>query len=192
MSKKHTAKKYLQKNFIIYIVVLCVFVTAVILGAVKASKLTSEEVSDLTLVTGEVFSDTFNSDYPLIVKRSIIDNLKIILICLICSFSVFTMLSCVGVAAFKGFSTGFTAGFIISQYKLKGLLYILSSVVPHCIFEIPILLFMCGVCISFAVANRNARGGAINFFTVMFMIFLSLTFLSICDGFFSSFIIRTF
>ena len=159
MAKRHSIKRYIQKNYIIYIVSAIVFVTAVVLGASSSLSVDGEKTSELTKVCDTVFSKDFTCDYRLMAKRCIIDNLKIILPCFVLSLLPFTSFFCMAPVAFKGFAAGFTSGFVILKYKTKGLMYILMYLVPGYVFLLPVLFFMCSLCISFAFSYKNTKEG---------------------------------
>lgn len=192
MAKRHIIKRYIQKNYIIYIVSAIVFVTAVVLGASSSLSVGGEKTSELTKVCDAIFSKDFTCDYKLMAKRCIIDNLKIILPCFVLSLLPFTSFFCMAPVAFKGFAAGFTSGFVILKYKTKGLMYILMYIVPGYVFLLPVLFFMCSLCISFAFSYKNSKEGVTPFFAVMFIIYLLLTVLEICGGFFSSLLLKNF
>lgn len=190
MAKKHVVKKYFQKNYIIYIIALFVFATAVLIGAIKTSRLTQTEIESLAIVTDKIFSSELNIDYSFIIKRSILDNLKAILFVVLCGVSVLTSFFSFALVALKGFSIGFTSGFIIYIYKLKGLWYVLGCIVPWCVLVLPVMLYLCSACINYAIEKKARKENSLLFFALLFVVFLIMVILNICDGIFSSFIIK--
>lgn len=190
MAKRRTVKTYLEKNYLIYIIALCIFATAVFLGAIKSSHLTENETAELLRITDRLFNGTYTADYPMIIKQSAFSSLKIVLASLFFSLSVVTSFLSYGIVIVNGFSVGFTSGFIISQYHTKGFLYILSTVVLRSIVYVPLMIILCSICINFAISRKNKRENSLKFFAIMLIIFIIFTVINILDGIFSSFIIK--
>ena len=190
MAKKHLVKKYLQTNYIIYIAALIIFVVAVLLGAIRASKLTPDESAELSEITKCIFDGTYVSNYSHIIKQSVLDSAKTVALYAVLSFAVLPSLLSCGIVAISGFSIGFTSGVIISLYKMRGLLYILCTVAIRSVFAVPALVLLCGVCINYAIKRKNVKVNSLKFFALMFAAFAFFAVLNICNGFFSSFIIK--
>lgn len=190
MAKKHVVKKYFQKNYIIYIIALFVFATAVLIGAIKTSRLTQTEIEALTAFTDRIFLNELKADYSLIIKRSIMDSFKAVIFAVLCCVSVLTSVLSFTLVALKGFSIGFTSGFLIYIYKLKGFWYVLGCIVPWCVLVLPVMFCLCSTCINYAIKKKSRKENTLSFFALLFVIFLIMVILNFCDGFFSSLIIN--
>ena len=97
------------------------------------------------------------SGYFTTLKDGVLNNFWYTLsLCASSSFALF--LPCtVFLIAFKGFSTGFTASYIIRLYGLNGVGATLTSVVlPHC-FSLPLIFIMYVSCLDFPIRTFSLR-----------------------------------
>jgi stage II sporulation protein M len=187
--KKHKLKRNIQKNILIYIIVFLIFASAVTLGALKASKLETEQYEILKKLTDNIFISDKITNYSHIVKTGIIDNLKIITFIFVCSLSYAASFLSLLPVAYKGFAIGFTSGFVLYAYGTKGILYLLSTVVIEGIIKLPVMMHMCSVCINYTLEKKNRKENTTVYFGYIVIVFLIMMCLSIINGIVSSFII---
>ena len=125
---KYTVKRNVPKNYIIYIVLVFIFITFVILGASNVTKLTNDEIINLREFTDEIFLNDQYADFSYIIKNSFVTNVKTVGFVLLCSLSYPTSFLSALIIILKGFSVGFTSGFLIFVYNTKGTIRI--SLIP--------------------------------------------------------------
>ena len=178
---KYTVKRNVPKNYIIYIVLVFIFITFVILGASNVTKLTNDEIINLREFTDEIFLNDQYADFSYIIKNSFVTNVKTVGFVLLCSLSYPTSFLSALIIILKGFSVGFTSGFLIFVYNTKGMLYSLLTVVTECIFIMPIMFALCSLCI------RNTKNKKSTFKITLLGICMAL--MQIIIGIFSYIII---
>jgi stage II sporulation protein M len=86
-----------------------------------------------------------------------------------------------GVVFFKGFSLGFTVGFLVKEKAVSGILLSIISILPQNLVYIPLLILWSVVGINFSVHIARGRpGSAISLgrgfisYTLLMLVFLIL------------------
>lgn len=146
-------REHLKDNLLLYILVLFLLVVGIALGALTVKLLTIEETMELTQYLSAFFGDMegVNLDYFLVLKESLVNNLKTL------TFIWFLGLTVLGVPLIfilllsKGFILGFTAGFLIQEQGLQGIiLSFLTLTLPN-FFILPALIIASVLGITFSI-----------------------------------------
>ena len=190
--KKHKIKRNIQKNLLIYIIAFLIFTMAVTLGTLKVSKLETEQYEALKEITDNIFIADENINYSHVIKTGIIDNLKIVAFIFVCSVSYGTSFFSFLPVAYKGFAIGFTSGFVLYAYGIKGILYLLSTVVIEGVIKLPVMMNMSVMFINYTLEKKKHRENTTAYFGYVIVTYLIMACLSIINGIVSSFIIGRF
>ncbi len=200
MGKRQIAGQYIRHNLPVYAIAALLFISGVCLGAMSASGVVQEEAAQVSSYINTFFESDQPVNYFTYALKCAADNFKVIAVCALCSMTVYTMPVCFGFLGVKGFTTGFTTGFLIKQFAYKGALFSFAAVLPACFFALPVWFFLCGVCVRFALVNHRRakkrsslekRRDTMVFGVLLLAVFVVLTLLNVLDGFLSSFVAKT-
>lgn len=132
-------KKYIYQKSLI---MLLIFITGIILGAVYCTLLSSQTDDSLNSYLSDFFT-RIKDELPYIktLKGSLFKNIRVFFMIYICSYFRFGMPVIISVVGIKGFVSGFASGVFIKYYGIKGMLLSLSSLFSNLLF-IPAFLVL--------------------------------------------------
>ena len=188
------AAEYLRRNSYIFIIALVLFVIGVCIGALGASGISAEDEIKRAEYANNFFGNTQKVAHYEVFKQCAADNFKLVFMCGLCAMFVYTMPFCFAAIAFKGFTTGFAAGFVLKSFGYKGAIFIFSSFVPSLAFLIPVMFLLCSVCVRFAFMcykSRSKRKKELaSFAASLFALWAAMSLIELTDSFVSEFIVR--
>jgi len=133
-------KCYIKDHFFAFCLSLGIWITCVLLGSFAALGADSNSARDTDLYIQSIVND--RQGYFEVLINGITNNFWHTLI-LCASSSFLILLPCtLFLIAFKGFSTGFSASFIIRLYALKGVAATIAAVVMPLCFSLPVYFVM--------------------------------------------------
>lgn len=190
---------HISKHITLYFMIILCFSIGIASGvfSVKAlSQMQKEQLIDYlvssfkaTLVSGQINSSQ-------IFVHSLLVNLKTLIIIWLLAVSVFGFPVIFLTAGARGFSLGFTIGFLIENIGYKGILFCIVSILPQNLVIIPVLLALCVVSISYSVdiirnrkANKYVKKEKYKLFLkynmVLILLFIIMMFGSLIEGYIS-------
>ncbi len=188
------AIEYLKRNSYIYISAFAIFVIGILIGSLASCGVDQNQTKELTDYINAFFLNSDNISHFSVFKLCLCENFKLIFMCALCSMLIYTMPFCFLAVGFKGFTLGFTTGFILKNYSLKGALFLFSSVLPISVVLLPLLLIMCAVCLRFSLLcykNKPKRKKEIfSFIITMTAFWVSLNIVDLLQSFISAFAVK--
>lgn len=154
--------EYIRENLGIYIVVTAFFLTGLLAGPVLLGFLQDSQVTELGTAVSFFFEGLKNdSDIVLqpleLLKTSYQKNILLLIILwllgLLWMGSPFILLLLI----LKGFAIGFTVGFMVSHYSLKGVIFCLAALLPHNILLVPVYLAAGATAMTFSILKIKDR-----------------------------------
>ncbi len=154
--------EYVRKNMLSYLALLLLFSLGILVGAMAVHVLPEAEKTGL----GE-YMDVFFSDIERLSKLGsgamFLDvwwlHAKTLLIVWILGFTIIGVPFILCILFMRGFVIGFTVGFLVQNFFLKGFAASVTAVLPHNLLMVPIYLSVCCAAISFSlylIKKRNA------------------------------------
>lgn len=146
-------KEHLRDNLFLYILVVLLLVLGIGFGALAVKLLTIEEIVELTQYLSTFMSgmEEIDLDFLLVLKESLINNLKTLLFIWFLGLTVLGVPLIFALLLSKGFILGFTAGFLIQEQGLQGIvLSVLTLALPN-FFILPALIIASVLGITFSI-----------------------------------------
>lgn len=141
--------KYITKRhlflFLIYFLII-----SIILGIIFYIYLNSNDKNMINNNIISYFTIKEKYNYQELLKTSILNNIKNILIIWTLGISIIGIVIILFILFIEGFSMGFTISGIFNTYKLKGLLGNICYLFPYKIIYIIILFLICFLSLSFS------------------------------------------
>lgn len=174
----------MEQNIPIYFTTLLFFTIGIVAGTYTIKALSyTQKVELMEYLEGffQIFrSQNFDSNQLLL--NSFFNNIKLFLMFWVLGLTLFGFPLILLLLSFKGFVLGFTIGFVIEELALKGVLFIVLSILPQNLFHIPGLLGIGIISISFSAflfKNRikkqriyNRKGQILTYTITMLLLFI--------------------
>ncbi len=154
--------EYIRENLGIYTVVTLFFLAGVIAGPILLGFLQESQVTELGTAMSYFFEDLKNDADTVLrplellktsYQKSILLLLLLWLLGLLWMGFPFILL----LLFLKGFATGFTVGFMVRHYSLKGIIFCLAAVLPHNIILVPGYLIAGATAMTFSILKVKGR-----------------------------------
>ncbi len=157
-----SAARHLQENYLIYLAVFLALTAGIATGALSVRRLSEDQVSELNEVFTN-FVDYLSGEHALnltvILQRSLLQNGMLVLLFWLCGIFFFGFLFSLGLVFYRGFSLGFTVGFLAGQKALQGIIFATAAVLPQNLLYIPavVLIGVLSVAVSLRLLRRRLR-----------------------------------
>lgn len=180
--------KHFQDNFLIYFSLTIIFVIGIVIGAITIKVLNIEQKNDIITFLNSFFKtmDSSGLDNLSVLKQSIIDNFKTIGLVWITGLIIIGIPIIPIIIIFRGFALGFTVGFLVNEYAIKGFLFSILGILPQNLFIIPGIIAISSTGMAFSIngiknkKNRlrnNKIGSNIINYSILILFFSIIVFI---------------
>lgn len=156
---RHGLGEHLKANIAGYFLVTLIFMIGIVVGAMAIKLLPDAQKIELAnylkIFFSEIVKDTHNATG--IFGSVLFNHLKMVLIVWILGFTIIGIPFVLFLIFTKGFIIGFTVGFLVNEYVLKGVAFALVSVLPHNFLAVPLLLAVSVAAIRFSIRLIRRR-----------------------------------
>lgn len=136
-------KEYLRENMGTYILITALFTGGVLAGALALRGLGAEQQLMLNSYFGSFIENLDGSgtiDQAVLFRQALLLNCRFLLLTwflgiFLCGFPLIAAL-----VGLRGFSLGFTVGFLVQRAALRGVLFAAGSLLPHNLILVPALI----------------------------------------------------
>jgi stage II sporulation protein M len=136
-------QEYFRENMGTYILITALFTGGVLAGALSLRGLGAEQQLLLNRYFGyfiESFNDPGAVDQGAVFRQALILNFQYLFLTWFMGIFLFGFPIIGGLVGLRGFSLGFTVGFLVQRASLRGVLFAAGSVLPHNLILIPALI----------------------------------------------------
>ena len=141
--RQNGALAHLEENLGVYLLVIAFFTIGIIIGSLAVRSLTAQQISELNQIFFN-FLDYLTLDEPLnqtlILQRSLIENGIFLLLIWFCGNIFFGFIFILAGICYRGFTIGFTVGFLAQQNVLRGILFSLAAILPQKLIYFPAIV----------------------------------------------------
>lgn len=159
MNVRAIIKQHIKKNNWHYILLILILVLGMILGYQKVYSLNGEVRSHLLDLINSYLLGGYKGDYSgdLIFISAYIQQLKSILLIWFLGLTVIGIPLILGVIFFRGFSLGFTIGFLVQEKGTAGVIISILSILPQNLVYLPLIVAWGLVAINFSLYIVKGR-----------------------------------
>ncbi len=157
---------------------MCILlIVGIIIGAIAIKTLNVEERDGIVNFFNSFFKllnkDDVNSNQLL--KESVTSNIKTIIIIWLTGVFVIGIAIIPIIVILRGFAIGFTVGFLVNEYGVRGFLFSVFALLPQNVFIIPGIISISSIGINYALkkVKQKSNGLKTNFINYSSCIFLS-------------------
>ncbi|MBO8137801.1 MAG: stage II sporulation protein M [Desulfotomaculum sp.] len=143
----------LRANWLYLAIVLIFFGFGCCFGVMAVDYLDKDQADKLVVYLDSFIekADQLNINHHQAVKNSAVNNIFIAAAIYLMGLTIFGIPMVLALLFFKGFTLGFTIGFLTKQKAWQGVIFAVLSVLPQNIFYIPALLIGAMASLSFSV-----------------------------------------
>jgi len=202
MTLKGRIKQHIGANRWQYMLVVLLFAVGVMIGNYKVPGLEGGVKNHLLdLLNSYLHAGNQGSmNGPVLLFYSFLNQAKSIIAIWFLGLTVIGMPIILAVLFFKGFSLGFTVGFLVQEKAGVGVLVAILSILPQNLVYIPLLIIWAVVGVNFSIsiaAGRHNRAGSLGralvSYTLLMLVFLVLMLMGPCiEAYFSPWLLQIF
>lgn len=138
---------YLKANIVAYFFMILILVIGIVVGALAVKILPDEQKSELINYLRIFFTGLAQGTEDVASSETMIgivmfNNAKTVVLMWILGFTIVGIPFVLFILFTRGFIIGFTVGFLVNEYVMKGLLFAFASVLPHNLFAVPAILVL--------------------------------------------------
>lgn len=150
-------KQHVALNIKIYAIIFIAFTVGALVAAFSVFNLSESQTKELMLYLGDYFDNINKSgaDKTLILKISVLDNLKACFLAVMFALMVIGAPFIVLICAAGGYTAFFTLILLFKCYGIKAILFFLTGLLPHWIILLPLYGFFLADCLKFSLAVLN-------------------------------------
>ncbi|AIF51515.1 stage II sporulation protein M [Pelosinus sp. UFO1] len=177
---------YLKANIVAYFFMILIFVIGIVVGALAVKILPDEQKTELINYLRIFFTGLAQGTEEVASSETMIgvvmfNNAKTVVLMWILGFTIVGIPFVLFILFTRGFIIGFTVGFLVNEYVMKGLLFAFASVLPHNLFAVPAILVLSVSATTFSLMLlRRKTYGKVNIwyeairYSILCMIILAL------------------
>ncbi|MCG0275003.1 MAG: stage II sporulation protein M [Thermosediminibacteraceae bacterium] len=174
---------YVKQNLGYYLIVCFILVAGIIAGSLSVRLLSEPQKQELLNYIELFFANVqnVNIDSSTIFYTSVLNNLKTALLICLAGFFIISFPLILLVIFFRGYILGFTVGFLVVEFGIKGCIFAIFSILPQNIIILPTILSIgvIGICFAATVIKNRKRMHRQEYFSmVASYMLLNLTFCS--------------
>lgn len=142
---RKNAADYIRANIVAYFFMILIFVIGIVIGAMAVKTLPDEQKAELVGYLRVFFQGLTDGPGGIGDTRSLLmsvmaNNTKIICIMWLLGFTIVGIPFVLFFVCLRGFVIGFTVGFLVNEYVMKGLFFAIVAVLPHNFLAVPAIL----------------------------------------------------
>lgn len=142
---RRNAADYIRANIVAYFFMILIFVIGIVIGAMAVKTLPDEQKLELVGYLRVFFQGLAEHPSGISNTQSLLasvmgNNIRIIGIMWLLGFTIVGIPFVLFMVCLRGFIIGFTVGFLVNEYVMKGLLFAIVAVLPHNFLAVPAIL----------------------------------------------------
>ncbi|MDF2569899.1 MAG: spoIIM [Sporomusa sp.] len=185
---RKNAADYVRANIVAYFFMILIFVIGIVIGAMAVKTLPDEQKSELigylrVFFQGLVEPQYATGDTQSLLASVMINNIKVIGIMWLLGFTIVGIPFVLFMVCLRGFVIGFTVGFLVNEYIMRGLLFAIVSVLPHNFLAVPAILAtgVSATTFSLMLVRRNRSRDSLLYNSITYSVFcLAMLVLMLC------------
>lgn len=152
--------QHVRANAVAYFFTILIFLIGVVLGALSVKILPADQKAELAGYL-QIFFNGLGSgqgDAAGLLGTVMFHNAKVIGLMWLLGFTIVGIPFVLFILFTRGFIIGFTVGFLVNEYIVKGLLFALAAVLPHNFLVIPAVFITSVAATNFSLMLLKRKG----------------------------------
>jgi len=145
--------EHLRERWLAFTLSVAMFVIGTISGAITITAVTFHQRQDLIRYINTYFDSIMVGTLEAPPWQSVLwANFQVVAMVWLCGLLVFGVPAILILLLMRGFIIGFSVGFLVEEFGLRGFFFALSSIIPHNLLAVPALVGLSALSISFSLA----------------------------------------
>lgn len=144
--------RHIYENFKLYLIVIIIFIIGIVAGVIFINNVNGEQATEIQNYITEfinLLKQDYHIDTGLLLKKSLSDNLILIITMWILGSTVIGIPIVMGIVLFRGFCIGYSVSAIIATLGVqKGILFFAVTMLLHNLIFIPVIICMTISCMK--------------------------------------------
>lgn len=147
-----------------YFIISILFIVGIVSGAITIKVLGPGKNDEVMFFLNSLFKaiDSNSLNSVSILKQSLLDNYKAILIIWLSGIIYLGFVVSPIIILFRGFALGFSVGFFVYEYKIKGFLFSVLGIFPQNLFMIPSIISIASISMAHSISKAKKRKIRVN------------------------------
>lgn len=142
---------HVRERWVAFVLAAAMFVVGTISGAITVTAITFHQRQDLIRYINTYFASVMVGTIEAPPWQSVLwANFQVVAVLWLCGLLVFGVPGVLILLLMRGFIIGFSVGFLVDEFGLRGFLFALSSIIPHNLLAVPALVGLSALSISFS------------------------------------------
>lgn len=156
--------RHYQDNFIMYFIISILFVVGIVAGAITIKVIGPEKNDEVMFFLNSLFKaiDNNSLNRVSILKQSLLDNYKAVLIIWLSGIIYLGVIMSPIIILFRGFALGFSVGFFVYEYGIKGFLFSILGIFPQNLLIIPSIISIASIAMAHSISKAKKRKVRVN------------------------------
>lgn len=192
------AKRHLQDNFLLYCILLISFIIGIVIGAILINRLSPDEKLGISSYLSSVVKlmSSYDNNLVNLFKSSLFVNFRFTIIIWGFGFFLIGIIVIPLIIIWKGMAIGFTVGYFVKEFGVKGFIFSLTSLLPHYLIILPSFLIIGAFSITNSLKYKKNKGRIIynrdmvDYIIIFFIFFTIIAIGSIIEGFFIPYVLN--
>ncbi|MDU2065567.1 MAG: stage II sporulation protein M [Sporomusaceae bacterium] len=160
-SLQYSIRMFLRNHIVAFFFMVLFFSVGIVVGALAVKVLPDEQKIELAGYLHLFFSGLSQGtevNKLELFGSALWNQSKVVLFMWILGFTIVGIPFVIFLVFTRGFIIGFTVGFLVNEYVMRGLLFAFAAVIPHSIFSVPAVLVAGVAAASFSWMLLKRRG----------------------------------
>jgi len=152
--------EHIRSQWFLYLLVILFFTVGVVAGALSVRLLDegqSRELNEYFYSFVEYLAQQQPMSQSLILQRSVSQNGIFVIFLWLCGVVFFGFIFALGAILYRGFTIGFTVGFMAEQNTMQGILFAVGAVLPQNLLFVPFTVMAGVLSLSFSLMLLRRR-----------------------------------
>jgi stage II sporulation protein M len=170
---KQALGEHIREQFSMYLLIIVIFTIGVGAGALSVRLMGEGQVRELNeyfYSFVQFLTEEHAVNQGLILQRSLLQNGMFVLALWLCGTVFIGFIFAMGLVFYRGFTIGFTVGFLAEQSSMQGILFSVSAILPQNLVYVPVTVLagVMSVTLSLMLFRRRLQKKDFPFGTYFF------------------------
>lgn len=154
---------FIRVHLVAFFFMILFFIIGIVVGALAVKVLPDEQKAELVNYLHLFFLGLTKGGKVIgseLIVPALANNVKIILLMWLLGFTIIGIPFVVFLIFTRGFIVGFTVGFLVNEYVMRGLAFAFVSILPHSLFSVPAVIItgVSATSFSWMLMRHKVRG----------------------------------
>jgi stage II sporulation protein M len=157
---KQALYEHIREQFSLYLIVIFIFTAGVVAGGLSVRLLGEgqiRELNDYFYSFVDFLTEGQAVNQGLVLQRSLVQNGLFMLTLWLSGTVFFGFIFALGAVFYRGFTIGFTVGFLAEQNAMRGVLFSMGAILPQNLIFVPVIMMAAVMSVTLSLLLYRQR-----------------------------------